>query len=422
MPKSKRDKLRNKAKKAPNKPGVYFFRQRRTRLGRGRTNNDILYIGRAGSLKNRLQNYFNTKDSRIAEMVETAVSLDWEQTKTLLEAVVLEANLIKKYWPKYNVKEKDDKSFIYLVIDTKKDFPKLLVVRGKDLAKYMSQGTSRPRAGVYVFGPYQSYRILKTALELLRPIFPYSTCTPNSKRPCFHFQIGLCPGVCTGQVSSKEYKKNISNLIFFFKGEKKRLLSALKKEKSNEAIRALDHVRDIALLQKSSKLLQKSNELSSLRIEGYDISHLAGKEPVGAMVVFEDNEPNKAEYRIFKIRGEKTQSDTDMLKEVVERRIKHAEWAMPDIVFVDGGLAQVKAVRDILAINNMRPPVVGLSKAGMHSQSSAKNDKLVILNTKKVGKELLVGSKKVFQQVRDEAHRFSINFGRRQRTKFIRRK
>ncbi|MDP3880752.1 MAG: GIY-YIG nuclease family protein [bacterium] len=438
------DRLKQKQKSAPNKPGVYLWRNKKKQA---------IYIGRASSLKNRLQSYFNSKDRRIREMVGSARSLEWQETDTLLEAVILEANLIKKHWPKYNVQEKDDKSFIYLAI-TKEDFPKPIIIRGRELEKYGNP--TRPplklrggREGLKIFGPFKSYRLLKTVLEIIRPIFPFSTCRsvaeiPTSRRdkpiyrnsaelrympkPCFHYQIGLCPGVCINKADKKDYKSNIRNLILFFRGDKKRLLAKLKKENLSgsggaDKIKALQHVSDVALLAKSDSLLSKISDLEKFRIEGYDISHLSGKNPVAAMVVFENGEANPNQYRIFKIKGEKTQSDTDMLKEVLERRLKHKEWEMPDIVFIDGGLAQVRTAKNVLNMFGMHLPIVGLSKAGKHSKSSAKDDKLVILNAKKVGKDILVSSKKLFQQVRDEAHRFSINFQRKQsRKSFLRNK
>lgn len=394
------EKLKKIASGAPNKPGVYIWRDK---------NKEPLYVGRAGSLKKRVQSYFRTKDPRIGEMVEHAKSITFDVTETLLEAIVLEANLIKKYWPKYNVRDKDNKSFIYLVI-TNEEFPRPLVVRGRELEKYDS-GKIKTRA---IFGPYQSYWLLKKSLEIIRRIFPFSYCKPGAKKPCFHYQIGLCPGVCVGEVNKKEYTNNIRNMVLFFKGDKKRLLTKLKKE-NPEAIDALRQVNDVALLADSATMLRQGSEVSNRRIEGYDISHLAGKEAVGAMVVFENGERDSSQYRVFKVKGKYVQDDLAMLQEVVGRRLKHKEWSMPDIVFVDGGLNQARAVNRILLKNNLHVPVVGLSKAGKHAGSDYKADKLVILNAKKIGKELIIASKKLFQEVRNEAHRFAIGFSKKQR-------
>ncbi len=413
--------LKKYSKKFPNSCGVYFFLDK---------NKKPIYIGRAGSLKKRIASYFRIIDPRIKEMVQSSRGLKFQKTKTLLEAIILEANLIKKYWPKYNIMEKDDKSFDYLAI-LKGVYPKVLLVRGREIEKY---GTGNAK----IFGPYQSYRLLKIALDLARKIFPFGKCVPaealaragksNQIKPCFDYQIGLCPGICIGAISQKEYKKNIENLILFFSGQKKKLLKKLKKDastgsaqeaqKSKMQLKALEHVSDVALLQGSDNVLVSNRKGIFGRIEGYDISHLYGRNPVGAMVVFENGEKNPAEYRLFKIKNlkeDKNYSDTDMLREILERRLKHKEWNYSDIVFVDGGLGQVKIVKEVLEKNNVFVPVVGLAKTGGHSASAYAADKLIIVNAKKTNKELLISSKKLFQEVRNEAHRFAIKFGRKVR-------
>ncbi|TSC96527.1 MAG: Excinuclease ABC subunit C [Parcubacteria group bacterium Athens0714_26] len=391
------------AKKFPNSPGVYFFRDKTGRP---------IYIGLAGFLKRRIASYFCAKEPRIIEMVEAAYSLDFQKTDTLLEAVILEANLIKKYWPKYNVVDKDDRSFIYLVI-LPGDYPRPMIVRGRELEKYKPVKAK-------VFGPFESFYILKTVLSLIRRIFPYSTCKPLNGKPCFDYQIGLCPGACIGAITPKEYKNNIKNIELFFKGQKVNLIKKLKKE-NPEKITALSRVQDVALLAGSSRAMGSSGLLTSGRIEGYDISHLSGKEPVGAMVVFENGEKNSSQYRLFKIKSVaagRNYNDLEMMKEVLTRRFKHAEWQRPEIVFVDGGISQVKIVREVLAKNNIFAPVVGLAKTGGHSASAYTHDKLVIANSKKSVRELILASKMLFQSVRNEAHRFAINYNIKKRNNF----
>ncbi len=403
MPISVYEKIKKISKTFPNSPGVYFFLDK---------NKKPIYIGRAGSLKKRIASYFRTKDPRIGEMVLLANGLKFEKTKTLLEAIILEANLIKKYWPKYNIVDKDNTSFDYLVV-LKGEYPKILTVRGREIEKYGAMNAK-------IFGPYQSLRLLRAALSLIRKIFPFGKCTPNQGRPCFDYQIGLCPGICIGAVSPKDYKKNIDNIILFFGGQKKRLIAKLKKQ-NPEKISALEHVNDVVLLQESEKIGGYKKGGVFGRVEGYDISHLAGKNPVGAMVVFERGEKNTNAYRLFNIRNlkeGKNYSDVDMLKEVLERRFNHKEWNFPDIVFVDGGINQVRAAVDILKNKNIIIPVVGLAKKGGHSASAYSQDKLIITNTKKSTRELLSGSKKIFQEIRNEAHRFAINFNRKRIRKF----
>lgn len=391
-------KLKKISQKFPNTPGVYFW------LG---TDKKPLYIGRAGSLKKRIASYFLTRDPRIQEMVGLAKNLKFQKTDTLLEAIILEANLIRKFWPKYNVKEKDNRSFLYIVI-TNDEFPRLLTIRARELEKY----SVTEKSAKAIFGPYQSYYLLRSTLDIIRKIFPYTTCKPGAARACFHYQIGLCPGVCIGQVDKKEYAEVVHNLILFFRGDKKRLLARLKKQ-NPEAIRSLQHVSDVSLLSGSDNFMKQGGQFAVGRIEGYDISHLSGKEPVGSMVVFENGEKDTSQYRLFKIKGE-ARDDLGMLREVLERRLAHKEWPMPDVFFIDGGLLQVKAARDTIARYQIFVPVVGLNKSGRHAASAAGEDKLVALNAKKTGKELLLGSKKLFQEVRNEAHRFAIGYNRRQ--------
>jgi len=226
-------KLKNKLKTIPKKPGVYFWLAK---------DKKILYVGRATSLKNRLSQYFlKNIEPRISEMVDTATDIKYEVCDSLLEAIILEAKYIKKYWPKYNIKDRDDRSFIYIVIP-KALYPKPIIVRGKDLKKF-------PPSTAKIFGPYQSFYLVQNALRLIRKLFPYSTCSINSGKACFDYQIGLCPGACIGAISSKDYLKNIKNIILLLSGEKKKLLKKLIKENPEKA-KALKHLQDVSLLTK----------------------------------------------------------------------------------------------------------------------------------------------------------------------------
>src|SRR3990167_11240963 len=274
------NKIIKKSKKFPNSPGIYWFSKKGKRI----------YVGKAGSLRKRIASYFRASDQRIKMMINEADNIAFKKTNNVLEAVILEANAIKKYLPKYNIKEKDDRSFVYLVIP-KEDFARPFIARGREVEKYIYPHMI-PRGqicGHLVFGPYQSYRTLKIALNLARKIFPFSNCQSDKNKPCFDYQIGLCPGICVGAISKKDYQKNIKNLILFFRGEHKRLLKKLKKENS-EKIFALNHVNDIALINNSKfaslREISRRGRNFAQRIEGYDISHFGGEKPVGAMIVF----------------------------------------------------------------------------------------------------------------------------------------
>ena len=379
--------------KLPDKPGVYLFLDKK---------GEILYIGRATLLKRRVASYFrNDLDPRIKEMVGLAAKIEHYVTETVLESFILEANLIKKHWPKYNIREKDDRSFIYIVI-AEADYPKPVIVRGKDLEKF-------PAGSAKVFGPYKSLRIAGEILKIARRIFPYGTCLPlyssdnRRGKPCFHYQIGLCSGICVGAVSKEDYQKNINNLILFLSGEKKRLIKKLTKENPQQA-ESLKHIRDASLLIRED-IGVGGGKIN--RLEAYDISHFAGKETYGAMIVFSGGEENKNEYRLFKIKSAPASDDLAALRETIERRFRHKEWPTPDLIVIDGGRPQVLAVSRVLRDNNIKTPMLGISKR--------QNDKLIFpFGTKKSFQELAEASKNILLRARDEAHRFA-NFARKRR-------
>lgn len=372
-------------KNIPQKPGVYLFKDKK---------GNVLYVGRAVNLKNRLANYFTKNlDSRLKEMVLLASKIDYQLTDNLVEAIILEANLIKKYWPKYNIRERDNRSFVYLVIP-KKDFASPLIVRGQELNKF-------PPEKAEIFGPYKSQSIINSALRILRRIFPYSTCKINSGKPCFDYQIGLCPGACIGKVSSTEYQKNIDNLILFLKGEKKALFKKLLKE-NPEKINALKHIQDVALISKEDYYLKTK----IYRIEGYDISYFSGKTPYGSMVVFLNNKKSPKDYRVFKIKEAQPKNDLEALKEVIKRRLKHSEWRLPDLIVIDGGKPQIDYLSKIFQESKINIPFVGVSKY--------QNDKIIFpKNTKKSLKNLIESQKDIILKVRNEAHRFAKKFSRK---------
>lgn len=379
-------KLSKKAKKFPSAPGIYQF------IGKS---NEVLYVGRAINLKNRIANYFaKNLDPRIEEMVGLAKKLKFVKTKNHLEAIILEANLIKKFWPKYNIKDKDNRSFIYIIIP-KKEFSKPFIIRARELQKF-------PNSSAHVFGPYQSFHLIKNALKIIRRIFPYSTCAVNSGKPCFDYQIGLCPGACVSKISAKEYQKNINKIILLLSGKNKQLLNKLKKE-NPEQIKSFNHLQDVALISKENNLGQSFN-----KIEAYDISHFSGKETVGSMIVFINSQPDKSQYRLFKIKTAPANDDLRALAEVLNRRLNHKEWTYPNLFVIDGGRPQLDFVKKVFIERKINIPFLSISKF--------QNDKLII--PKKFGKnltELAQINKKLLLQTRDEAHRFANGFSRRKR-------
>ena len=241
-------------------------------------------------------------------------------------------------------------------------------------------------------------------MKLIRPIFPWSNCVPKSGKACFDYQIGLCPGSCIGQISSRDYKKNINNLILLLSGERTRLIKKLVKENPNQA-KALKHLQDVSLLTREDNL--KERKIS--RIEGYDISHLNGKESYGSMVVFTNGEADKNKYRLFKIKEAPHGDDERALNEVLLRRFNHKEWSVPELIMIDGGAPQISFISRELAKNNINTPLIGISKFG--------GDKLVFTKgTSNNFKELAKNIKPTLLRLREEAHRFA-NYGRKRGTR-----
>ena len=417
--------LIKKIKILPDNPGIYLFYN---------IKKELIYVGKATSLKDRVGSYFHgARTTRpIEQMIHEVVDIKTVQTDSVLEAIILEANTIKRFQPKYNVDLKDDKSWNYIVI-TKDIYPRVETVRQHEIESKESIKSKVHKDWKYLFGPYPG---LKTneMMKLLRKLFYVSTCkSPLSNsplikgrgtKPCFYYQLGQCLGVCTGEISPTEYKRKvIQPLVKFLRGNKKGLIKDLEKKmkeaskqedfeeagRLRDQIKALNRIQDIALLNKSfvdAKFIDHSL-LSVDRIEGYDISNLGSSNMVGSMVVFENGEPNKNEYRKFKIKTIVGQSDVDCLTEVLERRLKHADWQLPKVILVDGGMPQVNRVVEVIRKNKFKIPVMGIAKG----PTRKKNEFIVGFKDKEFIK-WVSQNKELLIKVRDEAHRFAIGYQR----------
>lgn len=398
--------------KLPESPGVYLMRG---------VHGKILYIGKAGNLKRRASSYFlRPLEYRLQKMVGEIRKIDYKKTDTALEALILESQLIKKYKPPYNVREKDDKSFLYVKI-TKDEFPRVLLLRGKDVKKEKYLAT-RPRGGFSWYGPFVEAGSVKEALRLIRKIFPFNIHTPeeikkireSGGRACFNWEIGLCPGICVGDIDKKEYGKIIRNIRLIFEGKRSRLIKSLGEEMNDAASKqefelaekkkrqlfALQHINDIALIKEPE--LPTTNYQLQTRVEGYDISNISGTNAVGSMVVFIGTKPEKNEYRKFKIRTVKGPNDTAMLAEVLRRRFGNP-WALPQLILIDGGKPQVGAALKVLSETGYKIPVVGIAKG-----PTRKKNEFIGAIPKQTSRETLI-------RVRDEAHRFAISYHRKLR-------
>lgn len=409
--------FKKQAKKIPDAPGVYFFLAK---------NKEVLYIGKATSLKSRVRSYFasdlgKTRGPLLVSMLEKAASIDWRQTDSVLEALILEANLVRTHKPKHNTDLKDDKSFNYVVI-TKEDFPRILLVRGKEL-----QNFSTTFVPLYTFGPFPHGLQLKEALRIIRKIFPYrDTCTPcdtaklgvdkKSCKPCFNRSLGLCPGVCSGEISKAEYAKIIRRIVLLFQGKKKQLLASLerdmrqaaKQERFEEAAKlrgqvfALKHIQDVSLIKDEYRKPDVGRVQT--RIEAYDAAHLGGSAAVGVMVVVDAGAPQKAEYRKFILRSTKAGDDAGALREILSRRLGHNEWPLPRLIVVDGSKAQMNAATAVLVELGVGIPVVGVVKDDKHRPRGI------------VGEQgAAAGREKEILLANAEAHRYAIAFHRRRR-------
>jgi excinuclease UvrABC nuclease subunit len=408
--------------KLPDNPGVYFFLDQK---------GNILYIGKATSLRDRVKSYFSkdlitTRGLLLVQMVEQAVTINVEKTDSVLEALILEVALIKKHQPKFNTKEKDNKSFNFVII-TKEEFPRVLVVRGRNIEREYKRASANtyPLEGkgneiAEIFGPFPNGSALKVAMGIVRKIFPYrDKCEPGQVKPCFNRQIGLCPGVCTGEISVKEYGKIIRHISLFFQGKKRVLLGALTKEmtayakakdfegagKIRNTLFALNNIQDVALIKDDIRRITDGGEMKVFRIESYDIAHMAGENMVGVMTVVEDGEPNKSQYRKFIIEGITASNDTGALRQVLERRFAHHDWPMPSLIVMDGALAQRNVALEVLQKLQQKIPVVSVVKDAHHKPKDIEGD---VVEAKRHRREILLAN--------NESHRFAITFHKKKRS------
>lgn len=375
----------------PKSSGVYFFKNAR---------GAIIYIGKAKSLRDRVGSYFTTPNllPKTADLVSEITSVDYILTQSEIDAFLLEANLIRKHAPKYNVSWKDGKAYPLLQITVKDKIPLVRIVRREDnpAAKY--------------FGPYTAGTDLVSLLRTLRRIFPFVSQKHFGNKPCLRSHLGLCP--CQ---NLKSYPANLKNLFALLSGKRQLVQKKLLKDMQEAAARqdfetastVKSQLAKIELLtatrtapweyevnpnltsdrlQQSLLALQRLLGLPTLhKIECYDISNTSGKQASGAQVVFVDGQPEKSLYRRYKIK--KTGADTDMIKEMISRRLK-SKIALPELFVIDGGKEHLLPAP---------VPVIGLAK---RLETIYYQDKVIRLPADSPALQLL-------QRLRDEAHRFS---------------
>lgn len=405
--------------KFPAKPGVYLFLDRAQK---------VIYVGKAKSLKDRISSYFQVPQSsdKTRALMRQYKKIEFIVCASELEALLLERKLIKKYRPRYNVSWKDDKNYPYLKLSMDEEWPRLIMVRKKkeDKALY--------------FGPYES-RSVKDSIRLIKKLFPIRWCkeSPLKKRqqPCLHYHLKHCLAPCVGKISNEEYRNFCRAIASLLEGELKQSIDWLKKEmgsasakkKFEEAAKLRDRIRNLSrMLQRKPgwvplrRTKEGDTSLFELRdalgirkvphrIEAFDVSNIQGEDTVASMVTFEEGAPKKSHYRKFIIRTVTIPNDVKAIFEVVLRRYTKTlrkELPNPDLVLVDGGLAQVSSAKKALLKARLKNiPIIGL----------AKKEELIFIKDKKSPLKLPKDSRalQLLQSLRDEAHRFAISFHRR---------
>lgn len=410
VPKSKINEL-------PRTAGVYYFADKK----------EIIYIGKAINIRDRAKNHFNQPSYRDDLFINQVNKIGYLETDSEIEALILEANLIKKYQPKFNVVWRDDKNYFWVAVAQNEDKVPYIYITHQPKKFRISNFKFQIR---YV-GPFVEGNALKKTLRFLRRALPYYTVKKHPKNNCTYCHLGLCPG---SNPDLKEYKKNIKKLILILKGKRNAVLSSLKKEmkqlskenKFEEATKIRDRIYNLQQVMSHTRVIEsaKATPASSVgttlakivgvekitRIECYDVSNIQGKFATGSMVVFINGQPDKNQYKKFKIKIENEPNDIAMLKETMTRRLNHNEWAYPDVILIDGGIAQlniaIKTKNQKTETKNIK--VLSLAKRNKELFIEGK-DKPVLL--KSLPREIY----NLILQLDDEAHRFAIAYHKKLR-------
>ncbi|MEK7059543.1 MAG: excinuclease ABC subunit UvrC [Patescibacteria group bacterium] len=436
--------LSSKLAELPAQPGVYFHKDKA---------GDIIYVGKAAVLRNRVRQYFQqsrSRDPKTLALVAEIADIDWMVVDSELEALFLEAELIRRYMPRYNILLRDDKALSYIRIDYDSDYPTVSTTR-------------RPLDdGARYFGPYFSTQAVRQALKLLRRVFPYATKRiVGQKRATLHYHLGLDPGLEEGKTSLQDYRTNLRKLIAIIEGRRKTIVKEIERDmkraaKSHDfeqatelrnqlfALKSLDKQvifsdKEFLDISKDHALNELVNLLSMdkfpLRIEGYDISHMQGTDVVASMVVFTNGVSNKSEYRKFKTKLDHN-NDFYNMNETIHRRLSDKNrkaWGLPSLVLIDGGKGQLDAAIDARdAQNCSRIPFIGLAKREeqivIHKTKSnvtldektlhqlggfaTESDDFILVNLPHSTNLV-----KLLQRIRDESHRFAVSYHSTLKTK-----
>lgn len=415
----------------PSEPGIYLFLDKK---------GEILYVGKAKNLKKRVASYFTNKKNLLEKtrlLISTSSFIKIVAVESDIDALLLEANYIKKFKPKYNVKLRDAKAYPLIRITVKDEFPKVLIARRENDEK-----------SIY-FGPYPASGSVRLVLKLIRRIFPFESVENHPKKPCLYYHLGLCPcvSVFNSDENKKEYKKNIRHIIEFLKDGRKKIVRDLERERKNFAekedfekasqiqkrLEAINYITaknrspfeyeenpNLVSDVRNKKLEDLKNTLDKAgvlngnlkkleRIECFDISNTMGRQSVGSMVVFVNGEKANSFYRKFKIDPAlKGPDDFLMMENVLTRRLSHKEWQYPNLIIVDGGKGQVTSAIKAGKKYDLDIPIIGLAK---------REEIIITSDLREIKLPKNSPSLHLVQELRDEAHRFAIAYHRKLRSK-----
>ncbi|MFH1826495.1 MAG: excinuclease ABC subunit UvrC [bacterium] len=406
-----------KLKRLPNKPGVYLFKDK---------SGAVIYVGKAKSLRKRVGSYFKRQtDIKTTILISRLADIDYILAGSELDALILENQLIKQYKPRYNIALRDDKSYPYLKLTINETWPRLFLTR------------RRQKDGALYFGRFQG-GMVREIIKLVKKLFPIRWCVETPMRlrqqDCLYSRIGVCSAPCIGSISKVKYRGLVRGIVLLLEGRFNKAIKQLEKEMSQaskeqdyeraaelrDRVNILNKLSETIILRRepAPRQFQAIAELQGalklknppMRIEAFDISNIQGSNIVGAMVAFLGGSPLKSDYRKFKIKSVSHKAnDVAAIYEIVNRRYngplaKTLPW--PDLVLIDGGLAQVNSARKALA---KEIPIIGLAKKEEEIYFPGRFKSLCL---PKDSQPL-----KLLQRIRNEVHRFAIAYHRQKRKK-----
>lgn len=393
------DKLKSIIANMPQEPGVYIFKD---------AGGKVIYIGKAKSLRKRLQSYFSRLlCAKTQALVSHIADIECRVCSSEGMALLLEAGLIRQYKPKYNISLRDDKSFPFVKI-TNEGFPAIFITRKKeaDAAGY--------------FGPYTNVKLLKEALKIIRRHFPYRTCRRLPKKACIYYRLGLSPAPCIGKINKEDYAKTVKNIALILEGKTQALIKKLssemnlksKEQEFEEAAKIRDQLNALSSMSQSG-VQDELGDLKNLlrlaklpeRIEAFDISNIFGKEACGSMVSFYRAKPDKDNYRRFRVKSVDKIDDYKMLREVIQRRYARLikeNLPLPDLALIDGGRAHLLAADREIKRLGIELPLASIAKGRENIYIKGR--------IKPIRSDSDTPALNLIRRIRDEAHRFALAY------------